>query len=202
QLKEDLNAHAGSYEVNTNDGGASVSGTYDTNYQPIPPGGPSEFGLFFYPAKVALCAVTTTMPADPASCVFTPNLPSSPPSAPVTPTVGSPDGSATSLLTDTSIYLGADDNLNTGEHDGADGMTHTANSQNGPSDGGAIVVNWHPTDILTWLADTMANPLYLLTNPVPVADAGFGMCADGICTSTQTRQRTVYNGRTQNDGSQ
>ena len=59
QLKQDLNAHSGSYEVNTNDGGAGVSGAYDTNYQPIPPGGPSEFGLFFYPAQVALCAVTT-----------------------------------------------------------------------------------------------------------------------------------------------
>ena len=52
------------------------------------------------------------------------------------------------------------------------------------SDGGAVVVNWHPLDLATWLADVMANPLTLLTNPVPVADAGFGMCADGICTST------------------
>ncbi|TML59789.1 MAG: hypothetical protein E6G17_10745 [Actinobacteria bacterium] len=197
QLAQDLNAHAGSYEVNTNDGGAGVSGTYDTNYQPIPPGGPSEFGLLFYPLEVAQCAVTTTMPADPASCVtFAPNLPTEAPTVTVSPQTGSPDGSTTGLLTNASIYLGADDNLDTGEHDGADGMTTTmtSNSQNGPSDGGAIVVNWHPTDVITWLADVMANPLALLTNPVPVADAGFGMCADGICTSTQTRQRTVYNG--------
>src|SRR5207245_10589407 len=104
------------------------------------------------------------------------------------PTAGPPTSAA--------IDVGADDNLDTGEHDGADGMTTTmtSNSQNGPSDGGAIVVNWHPSDVITWLADVMANPLALLTNPVPVADAGFGMCADGICTSTQTRQRTVYHG--------
>src|SRR5205807_10650117 len=64
----------------------------------------------------------------------------------VTPTFhsGTPDGSAASLLTGGQAYLGADDNLDSGEHDGVDGQYGTARSVNGPSDGGDLEVNWHP----------------------------------------------------------
>jgi hypothetical protein len=189
------NAQSGTYRVNTNSDGSGpgVSGTYDTHYQPIPPGGPSEFGLAFYPVEVVLCEAAH---GPGAACVFTPNLPNpkSPPSASVTPHMGTPDGSIADLATGASIYLGADDNLDTSEHDGVDGKQGTKGSANGPSDGGAVVFNWHPLDLTSWLAAAAGNPSSVLTNPVPVADGGGGACADGICFSAQTRQRTVYKG--------
>ncbi len=37
----------------------------------------------------------------------------------------------------------------------------------------------------------------LFWNPVAVADAGSGACADGLCASVQTRRRTVYQGGSQ-----
>jgi hypothetical protein len=71
--------------------------------------------------------------------------------------------SAAALVTGTSIYLGADDNLDTGEHDGVNGQDGTANSVNGPSDGGALVVNRHPLDVMTWMAAVAADPTVALT---------------------------------------
>jgi hypothetical protein len=78
--------------------------------------------------------------------------------------------------------------LDVGEHDGVDGRYGTSQAFNGPSDGGALVFNWHPGEAATW------TPQDAPTNPIPVADAGGGGCADGTCFSAQTRQRTVYNG--------
>lgn len=191
----DQNAQSGTYRVATNSDGSGpgVSGRYDTRYQPIPPGGPSEFGLAFYPVEVLLCEAAS---GPTAACLFTPNLPdpSTPPSVGVTPQVGTPDGSAAGLATGTSVYLGADDNLDTSEHDGVDGKQGTKGSANGPSDGGAVVLNWHPLDLGSWLATAAGDPTTVLTNPVPVADGGGGSCADGVCASAQTRQRTVYQG--------
>ena len=55
----------------------------------------------------------------------------------VTPQTGSsvipPDG--------VNIYMGADDNLDAGEHDGVDGTDGTTGSINGPSDGGAVAAH-------------------------------------------------------------
>jgi hypothetical protein len=95
-------------------------------------------------------------------------------------------GNWANLLTGAHLYLGADDNLSNGEHDGVDGAYGTAHSANGPSDGGAIVLNWHPGE--KW------DPLAVFTNPVPVADFGVGSCADGVCFSLQSRRRVVYRG--------
>jgi len=53
---------------------------------------------------------------------------------------GTPDGSAAALLTGSQLYLGADDNLDVGEHDGANGQYGTSKAVNGPSDGGNISV--------------------------------------------------------------
>jgi hypothetical protein len=105
--------------------------------------------------------------------------------------------------------LGADDNLDTGEHDGVhrdctgipnctpEPDTGSSHSANGPSDGGAVTINWHPAEVATWLAALAANPgspTPFLTNPVPVADGGFGACADNTCLGVYSRQTTVYNG--------
>ena len=38
------------------------------------------------------------------------------------------------------------------------------------------------------------NSGFLLTHPLPAADAGVGFCADGICMSAQTQQRTIFQG--------
>src|SRR5437016_4732097 len=119
----------------------------------------------------------------------------------VTPGIhtGTPDGSAASLLTGGQLYLGADDNLDTGEHDGVNGQYGTTRSVNGPSDGGNISVNWHPGQTSTWLADLMVvahggSPAPIAENPVPVADAGGGGCADGTCIGAYTARRSIYQG--------
>lgn len=112
---------------------------------------------------------------------------------------GTPDGSAASLLTGGQVYLGADDNLDSGEHDAADGQHGTVQSANGPSDGGDLEVNWHPGQTSTWLADLMVvadggSPAPIAENPVPVADAGGGGCADGTCIGAYTARRSIYQG--------
>lgn len=88
-----------------------------------------------------------------------------------------------------SFYIGADDNLNVGEHDGSSDVN------NGPSDGGAIVFNVDPETVGAWLdALGSGDVAYLLTHPVPLVDAGAGMCADGVCLSVQTTQRVAFQG--------
>ncbi|HWC38215.1 MAG TPA: hypothetical protein VG476_06785 [Acidimicrobiales bacterium] len=123
----------------------------------------------------------------------------SPPS--VTPSVqpGTPDGSAANLLTGGQVYFGADDNLDFGEHDGVNGQYGTTKAANGPSDGGNLAVNWHPGQTTTWLADLMVlahggSPAPIAENPVPVADAGGGGCADGTCIGVYTARRSIYQG--------
>ncbi len=112
-----------------------------------------------------------------------------------TPCTAAPGQNAASLATSFGIYFGADDNLDFGEHDGVSGKHGTSQVQNGPSDGGAIVFNWHPAEIVGW-GDAIAggDTSQLFWNPVAVADAGEGECADGYCSSVQTRRRTVYEG--------
>ncbi len=112
-----------------------------------------------------------------------------------TPCAAEPGQNAAGLATGLSIYFGADDNLDFGEHDGASGKHGTSEVQDGPSDGGAIVFNWHPTEIVGWgNAIAGGDTSQLFWNPVAVADAGEGECADGFCTSVQTRRRPVYEG--------
>ena len=85
--------------------------------------------------------------------------------------------------------MGADDNLDNGEHDSSSKIG------DGPSDGGAIVFNVAPDSLGVWLnALTSGDTSYVLTHPVPLVDAGFGSCADGVCESVQTQQRTAYQG--------
>ena len=92
----------------------------------------------------------------------------------------------------TQVYFGADDNLFVGEHDGSEQVN------NGPSDGGAVVANVRPGTTADWLKRVLArNPggwYYLKTHPLPVGDAGFGACADGVCFSATTQRRVAYQG--------
>jgi hypothetical protein len=163
----------GSFAVSPNGGatpqgavtaGPGVTGTFDTNYQP---------GSGKPPSRI--------------------------PSVSATIKPGSPGSQLLNLLTGAQLYYGADDNLDVGEHDGADGQNGTANSVNGPSDGGAIVVNWHPLDAAAWLRTVLAGLAKgdlapAAENPVGVADAGVGFCADGICAGVYSNQRTIYQG--------
>jgi hypothetical protein len=121
-----------------------------------------------------------------------------PSAATATPCTSDPGTNATGLATGLTIYFGADDNLDFGEHDGASGKHGTSQVQDGPSDGGAIVFNWHPAEIVGW-GDALqhGDTSQLFWNPVAVADTGAGSCADGFCASVQTRRRTVYEGGNQ-----
>jgi hypothetical protein len=85
------------------------------------------------------------------------------------------------------FYFAADDNLSGGEHDGVDGRKETGTDglQDGPSDGGSIQLFVHPQD--AGVTPTTANPL-------PVAGASFGSCADGICENFTTHRMHVYSG--------
>jgi hypothetical protein len=105
----------------------------------------------------------------------------------VTPSNGTPDaqalaaGVAKGLL----VYLGADDNLDAGEHDGVSLLNGTDTSVNGPSDGGAVQLSTTPG---------AAGTTPSLIDPLPILSAAFGACADGICFDTGTRRQTLYNG--------
>lgn len=90
------------------------------------------------------------------------------------------------------VYVGADDNLENGEHDGSP-LVH-----NGASDGGAITIDIRPETATAWISALQAlNPATILTNPVPLTGAGFGACADGICFgATAVRRLALLGGAT------
>jgi len=112
----------------------------------------------------------------------------------LTPSTGSPDldGLVSAAGDGFDVYLGADDNLDAGEHDGVDGNFGTKKSVNGPSDGGAVIAHVTPKN---------ASTTPSLTNPAPLAGAQFGSCADGVCESATTQQYTVYQGDPKGKGS-
>jgi hypothetical protein len=88
-----------------------------------------------------------------------------------------------------SAYLGADDNLDSGEHDSS------AVLGDGPSDGGAVVFAADPAASAAWIDAIRAGDAgYLLTHPAPFLHGGTGACADGICASVQTQQALAYQG--------
>jgi len=205
------NAHAGDFKVNTNSdgGGLGVAGGFNSNWEPFTPDSCGEFDIVVLPIEEILYL---TGQSDHPPCTITPSgqLPD-PGLTPPTVLTGTPDGSIASLAQGARLYLGADDNLDTGEHDGVhrdctgipnctpEPDTGSSHSANGPSDGGAITVNWHPAEVATWLATLAANPADptpFLTNPMPLADAAFGSCADNICFGAYSRQTTLYNGCT------
>jgi hypothetical protein len=87
------------------------------------------------------------------------------------------------------VYFGADDNLESGEHDGSPLMS------NGPSDGGAIMVKIDPAAAAAWVGSLQnLDVATLLSNPVPLAGGGTGACADGICFGATAVRRLAYLG--------
>jgi hypothetical protein len=178
--------------------GPTVGANVDTNYQPVPANQCGLEDIALYGAEEAAYLAgqgSKPCPLDPTKW----NPPSGAPTVQPQVEAGTPDASAASLLTGGQVYLGADDNLDSGEHDGANGQYGTARAVNGPSDGGNLEANWHPGQTFTWLADLVAlahggSPAPVAENPVPVADAGGGACADGICFGVYTAQRSLYQG--------
>lgn len=88
------------------------------------------------------------------------------------------------------VYLGADDNLDNGEHDGVTGANNTDEAVTGPSDGGAVTLSLTPQNA----ARTPSGH-----NPEGLANASSGACADGICAEGTTQQQTVYHGCSANE---
>ena len=88
------------------------------------------------------------------------------------------------------VYLGSDDNLDNGEHDGVGPFSQANNqnnfgAQNGSSDGGALMI---------LLTPQTATQTPSATNPNGLINFSEGECADGICLETTTQQQTVYQG--------
>ncbi len=88
-----------------------------------------------------------------------------------------------------SVYFGANDNLDGGEHDSSSQVN------NGPSDGGGIQANLTGKSAVDW-AKALAglDTSYLLTHPLPAADFGTGFCADGLCISINSQRHVAYQG--------
>lgn len=95
---------------------------------------------------------------------------------------------AMDLSSGADLNVGADDNLDSGEHDSSS-VIH-----DGPSDGGAVVLGATPSGAARWFTALLnGDRHYLLTHPLPVL-AGAGSCADGVCESLQTQRAVAYRG--------
>jgi hypothetical protein len=88
-------------------------------------------------------------------------------------------------------YFGEDDNNDNTEHDGvgpynnALGYSNDEGAENGPSDGGAMILSIQPLG---------ATHLFTPTHPEGVANYSAGFCADGICAEFTTQQQVVNHG--------
>ena len=178
----------GSAKPTGGDDGSGATVGADTHYQPFTPDSCGLFDLIFVPIN----AVTG------GGCTITPS--GQTPGAPAITAVG-PSGSGSYGAPDVtggSVYLGADDNLDTGEHDSPDGKHGSKSSQDGPSDGGAITLAWHPLAAADYSADLAAllsgNATPLAEDPFAVASLSFGSCADGICSEVTTTRQSLYQG--------
>ncbi|MHB8328543.1 MAG: hypothetical protein ACYDD6_02750 [Acidimicrobiales bacterium] len=165
---------------------------------------PSESSQPFYPSTFAAFSPSWVTSLHLAWSLPDPATPPS-----VTPWVstGTPNATALDLImTGGQVFLGGDDNGDSGEHDGTDGQYGSGNTFNGSSDGGAFSLIWAPvggahvlsgwTALFTTAASSgSATPLApIAENPFPFASFGGGVCADGICVGAYTDQRTLYSG--------
>lgn len=197
--EEGNNVHSGDIMVSPDGSGSptgkavgkSVTVHFDTHYQPIPENQCGLFDLLTYPVDLLS---GSECKLDPAKWRLPSKLPS------VTPklTNGNGKGGAPSL-THAEIYFGADDGLDTGEHDEPNGKNGTKKEQNGPSDGGAITAKWHPLAVINWLSAALNGLEHgsfapIARNPIPVFSTGFGACADGICISVQSARTQSLRG--------
>jgi hypothetical protein len=100
-----------------------------------------------------------------------------------------PGNTKTDPSTGLFLYFGADDNLDSGEHDSSEMI------DNGPSDGGGMEYNIDPATATAWVAALQARDVAtFLSNPVPLFNGGLGSCADGLCMSVDTTRRIAYAG--------
>lgn len=116
--------------------------------------------------------------------------------APSSPLTITPEQGGQSAVQDIAtqgllLYLGSNDNLDNGEHDGFSGMNNTDGAINGPSDGGALILSLTPQGL-------MQSPS--ATNPEGLVNASEGECADSICAAVTTQQQTEYYGCVQSGG--
>jgi hypothetical protein len=173
--------------------GAAVAGVSDGNYDPAKQGCSGHADDSEYPDRVEEgCQNFTIFVSDGSGHEIAryglPQIADGDSPDPSSGTLATnPDGFDPS--TGVHYYTGADDNLSGGEHDGSTQVG------DGPSDGGSIVVNVDPASIQPWV-DALAagDSSYLLTHPLPLIDFGIGACTDGVCWSTQTQQRTAFDG--------
>lgn len=179
----------GSAKPTGGDDGSGATVGVDSHYQPFTPDSCGLFDLVFVPINAATGG---------GGCTITPS--GQTPGAPAITAVG-PSGNGSYGAPDVtggSVYLGADDNLDTGEHDSPDGKHGSKSSQDGPSDGGAITLAWHPLAAADYSADLAAllsgNAAPLAEDPFAVASLSFGSCADGICAETTTTRQSLYQG--------
>src|SRR5439155_660461 len=87
------------------------------------------------------------------------------------------------------VYFGADDNLDSGEHDSSNQVS------DGPSDGGGMQVNIDPAAASAWIATLQAaDEAGRVSAPPPFANGGFGACADGFCIAVTTQRRVAFQG--------
>lgn len=138
-------------------------------------------------------------------------VPSAPPSVAPWTSTGAPNQNALELImAGGQVFLGGDDNGDTGEHDGTDGQYATGNTFYGSSDGGAFVLDWAPATgagsgiatLQSWTAlfseaagEQSAAPLApIAENPFPFLNFGGGACADQLCAGAYTSQRSLYQG--------
>jgi hypothetical protein len=197
--QEGQNPHAADLMVSPDGTGNAKGGAtgralrlhLDTRYQPIPPGQCGLFDLLTYPIDLVTgggCALKPTAWVLPSAApTITPHL-----------TMGNGKGAAPDL-THIQLFFGSDDGLDSGEHDEPDGKHGTKTEQIGPSDGGAIVLRWHPLAFATWLPKVLkglgtGDFSTLGRNPVPFLSAGFGACADGICIAAGSRRTESLRG--------
>jgi hypothetical protein len=189
-------AHSGAVVVDPAQGTA-YSLNYDTGQ-----GKTVDFGTVSYPLDVLSWIIQVLTTQKPAA----PPLPSHNAPQPGAPALSMTTNKSKghidlSRLSNAQVYMGADDNLDGGEHDGVNPNpdpshpNRDAKVANGPSDGGAIQANTH-------LQGSPSNPASLgknvsptdTHNPVRAADAGFGACADGVCAAADTTHRRAYKG--------
>lgn len=167
---------------------------------------PAEASQPFDPANFAAFSPTWITSLHPEWA-----LPSAAPSVQPWTSTGAPNQNALALIMDGGqVFLGGDDNGDTGEHDGTDGQYSTGNTFYGSSDGGAFALDWAPPTGAGSGAETVAGWQALFTqaagqqsaaplapvaeNPVPFANFGGGACADQICAGGYTSQRSLYQG--------
>lgn len=171
--------------------GTAVRAAIDTHYQPIPKGECGLFDLITYPIGLLTGGACDL---DPSKL----RMPSKLPTMTHDVTVGK-HLAVTPKASGLILYFGADDGLDTGEHDEPDGKHGTSKDATGPSDGGAVEVRLHPNAVNSWVPLVVAgvnkaNPAAIATDPVPILDAGAGACADGICLSGQSHRRVAWRG--------